>query len=56
MHYSKVGHAKRMEEKRGPYRVLVGILEYEDHLKDLDVDGNTILKWIFRSGMCHGLD
>jgi hypothetical protein len=34
-------------ERRGAYRILVGILEERDHLKDLVVDGSTIIKWIF---------
>jgi hypothetical protein len=32
---------------RGVYRVLVGKPERRNHLKDPDVDGRIILKWIF---------
>jgi len=37
-----------MEGKRGVYRVLVGKPEGRDHLGDPGVDGNIILRWIFR--------
>jgi hypothetical protein len=43
----KVGHVARMGERRGVYRVLVGILGGRDHLGDPGIDGNIILKWIF---------
>jgi hypothetical protein len=36
-----------MGERRGVYRVLVGKLRERDHLKDPDVDGRIILRWIF---------
>ena len=36
-----------MGDRRGAYRVLVGKPREGDHLKDLDVDGRIILKWIF---------
>ena len=34
-----------MGERRGAYRVLVGILREGDHLIDTGVDGRIILKW-----------
>jgi hypothetical protein len=37
---------------RGAYRVLVGRPEGKSHLKDLDIDGRIILKWIFKK--CDG--
>jgi hypothetical protein len=37
-----------MGDKRGAYRVSVGYLREGDHLEGLDVDGRTILKWIFK--------
>ena len=37
-----------MGERRGIYRVLVRKLRERDHLGDPDVDGRTILRWIFR--------
>ena len=42
------GHVARIEEWRGVYRVLVGILEERDHLGDPGVDGRIILRWVFR--------
>ena len=39
------GHVARMGERRGAYRVLVGILREGDHLIDTGVDGRIILKW-----------
>jgi hypothetical protein len=41
-------HVARMGERRDAYRFLVGKPEGSNHLEDLDVDGNIILKWIFR--------
>jgi len=42
------GHVMYMGERRGIYRVLVRKLRERDHLGDPDVDGRTILRWIFR--------
>jgi len=36
-----------MGERRGVYRVLVGNVRERDHLKDSDVDGRIMLRWIF---------
>ena len=36
-----------MEEKKGAHRILVGTTESKSSLKELDVDGKIILKWIF---------
>ena len=36
-----------MGEKRGIYRVLVGIPEGKDHLGDPGIDGRILLRWIF---------
>ena len=41
------GHAARMEERRGLYRVLVGKRE-RDHLGEPGVNGRTILRRISR--------
>ena len=41
------GHA-RMGYERGVHRVLVGKLEGKSHWGDPDVDGRTILRYIFR--------
>jgi hypothetical protein len=41
------GHVAHMGEKK--YRVLMGILEKTDHLKDLDIAGRTILKRILKN-------
>ena len=35
-------------ERRGVYRVLVGIPEGKGYLEDTDVDGRIILRWTFR--------
>jgi hypothetical protein len=37
-----------MGEGRGTYRILVGRPEGRNHLKDTDVEGRIILKWIFK--------
>jgi len=37
-----------MGEKRGVYMVLVGNRREGDHWGDPDIDGNIILRWIFR--------
>ena len=37
-----------MGERRVLYRVLVGKPEERDHLKESDIDGRIILRWIFR--------
>jgi hypothetical protein len=42
------GHAARVGEKRGAYRILVGRPEGRDHLEDSGVDVRIILKWIFK--------
>lgn len=34
--------------ERGAYRVSVGDFSERDHFENLDVDGNIILKWIFK--------
>jgi hypothetical protein len=44
----RAGHVARAEERRSAYRVRVGKYERKSHLKDLDVDGRIILKWIFK--------
>jgi hypothetical protein len=46
-----------MGEGRGAYRILVGRPEGRRPLKDPDVDGRIILKWIFKKWDGeHGLD
>jgi hypothetical protein len=42
------GTCRRYGEGRGAYRVLVGQLREREHLEDPDIDGRTVLKWIFR--------
>jgi hypothetical protein len=42
------GHLSRVEEKRNVYRDLVGIVEENNHLEDLDVYGRTMLKSIIK--------
>jgi hypothetical protein len=42
------GHVARMGEGRGVYRVLVENLKERDYWGDPDLDGRTILRWIFR--------
>jgi len=41
-----VGHVACVGERRDAYRVFVGKPEGESHLKDLGMDGRSILKWI----------
>jgi hypothetical protein len=43
-----VGHAVRMGEKIGVYRVLVGNLKETYHLEQPDLDGRLILRCIIR--------
>jgi hypothetical protein len=43
-----VGHAARVGERIGVYRVLVGNHEGKRPLEDIGVDGRIVLKWIFR--------
>ena len=38
----------RMEEERGVHKVLVGKPEEKSHLRNQDVDGRIILRWILR--------
>jgi hypothetical protein len=45
------GHVVCMGERRGVYRVLVGILKERDHLGDPGVDGRMILSGSSGSGM-----
>ena len=42
------GHVARMVEGRGVHRVLVGKPEGKRPLRNPDVDGRIILRWIFR--------
>jgi hypothetical protein len=37
-----------MADRGGACRVLVGDLMEGHHLKDIDVDGRIILKWLFK--------
>ena len=47
-----------MGESRGAYRVSVGSLRENDHLEDTGIDGNIILRRMFRKRDegGHGLD
>ena len=55
MRWSGVGNT--YGERGGTYRVWWGHLRERDHLEDPSVDGRTILRWIFRSGIWeYGLD
>jgi hypothetical protein len=42
------GACRAYGERRGVYRVLVGMPEGKSHLGDPDVDGRIMLRWIFR--------
>jgi len=42
------GHAVRMGERTGVYRVLVGKPEERDHLGEQGVDLMVIFRWIFK--------
>jgi len=44
----QAGHAARMGDRRGVYRVWWGNLQGRDRLGDPDVDGRIILRWIFK--------
>jgi hypothetical protein len=46
------GHAKRVGERRGAYRALVGKPERRRPPEDPGVDEKTILKWISHEGLC----
>jgi len=51
------GHAARMGDGRGVYRVLVWKPEGGDRWVDPDLDGRIILRWIFRKCYAgYGLD
>jgi hypothetical protein len=41
------GHVARLGERRGVYRFWLGDLRERDHMEDQDIDGRTILRWIF---------
>jgi hypothetical protein len=43
------GHAARMGERRGVYRMWWGNLSERDQLEDPGIDGRIILRWIFRN-------
>ena len=43
-----MGYVAHMVEKRNVNRVLEGNLKERDTLKDTDVDGRIILKWILQ--------
>jgi hypothetical protein len=43
------GHAARLGEGKGAYRILVGRLEGRNHLEDPGLDGMIILKRIFKT-------
>jgi hypothetical protein len=45
------GRIASVGERRDACRILMGNISEGDHLKDPDVDGRIILKWI-----CEGLD
>jgi len=41
------GHVACMGERRGAYRVLMGILKERGHLEDLGIDGTVMLILVF---------
>jgi len=41
-------HVARMGDRRGAYRVLVRKPEVKDHSENINIDGSTILKCIFK--------
>jgi hypothetical protein len=43
-----VGHVGHVGESINAHRVLVGKLRERDHWKDLGIDGNLILNYIFK--------
>jgi hypothetical protein len=43
-------HVAGMGKRKDAYRILVGKSEGKNHLEDLGLDGNIILRWIFRKG------
>jgi hypothetical protein len=50
------GHVARMGEKRNAYRILVGKPEGKSPLRNQDVGGWTILKWILDRMGWYGMD
>jgi len=51
------GHVARITDMRGTNRILVGTFEGKNHLEDPGIEGNIILKCIFRMWHeGHGLD
>ena len=42
------GNVANMEERKGTYRVFVGIPEGKNHLENLSIDGRIILKLILK--------
>jgi hypothetical protein len=42
------GHLARVGERRGLYRVLEENVSERYHLKDPDIDGRILLRWVFR--------
>ena len=37
-----------MDERKGPYSVLVGNMRERDHLENFGVDKSIIIKWILK--------
>jgi hypothetical protein len=50
------GHVARMEERRNTVRSVGEKLRERNNLKDLDVEKNIILKWIFKEVGREGID